>query len=164
MLCVDINNVNYKYLVLCEAIKNTINLYNNFYKLLYSNEHITFNGIYILFHLNYNHIIKDKIFFDTSNNSDIIDKINNIEYNILDILNIKKEKQLKLKKFMKNGIIRFSYSDYDEIDSNLFKLEKLNNNNNNVEYFILKISGIWENKDNIGITFKIINIKNIINI
>ena len=37
-------------------------------------------------------------------------------------------------------------------------------NDHNNEYFILKISGIWENKDNIGITFKIINIKNIIKI
>ena len=57
MLCVDINNFNYDYVVLCEAIKNSIILYNNFYKLLYSNQDITFNGIYILFHLNYNNKI-----------------------------------------------------------------------------------------------------------
>ena len=163
MLSINLQNFDYKHIVLCEAIKNSIILYNNFYKLLYSNKFVTFNGIYILLQLNYSHIIKDKIFFDISNNLDIIDKINNIEYKILDILNIKKEKQLKLKEFLKNGIIKFTYSDYDKIDNNFIKFKKINNDNN-IENFILKISGIWENKDYIGITFKIINIKNIIEI
>ena len=94
MLTIQLDEFDYKHIILCEAIKNSIILYNNFYKLLYSNELITFNGIYILFNLNYTHIIKDKIFFDISNNLDIIEKINIIEYKILDILSIKKEKQL----------------------------------------------------------------------
>ena len=162
MLTIQLDEFDYKHIILCEAIKNSIILYNNFYKLLYSNELITFNGIYILFNLNYTHIIKDKIFFDISNNLDIIEKINIIEYKILDILSIKKEKQLKLKEFLNNGIIKFSYSDYQEIDNNFIRLKKINNAN--VENFILKISGIWENKDYIGITFKIINVRNIIEI
>lgn len=162
MLTINIEDFDYSHIILCEAIKNSIILYNNFYKLLYSNEIVTFNGIYILINLNYSHIIKDKIFFDISNNLDIINKINNIEYKLLDILNIKKEKQLKLKDFLKNGIIKFSYSDYDEIDNNFIKLKKINDIN--IENFILKISGIWENKDNIGITFKIINVKSRIEI
>ena len=162
MLTIQLDEFDYKHIILCEAIKNSIILYNNFYKLLYSNELITFNGIYILFNLNYTHIIKDKIFFDISNNLDIVEKINIIEYKILDILSIKKEKQLKLKEFLNNGIIKFSYSDYQEIDNNFIRLKKINNAN--VENFILKISGIWENKDYIGITFKIINVRNIIEI
>ena len=163
MLSIDLQYFDYKHIILCEAIKNSIILYNNFYKLLYSNELLTFNGIFILFELNYNYIIKDKIFFDISKNIDIIDKLNNIEYKILDFLSVKKEKQLKLKEFLKNGIIKFSNSDYHEIDEDFIKLKKINNDNNK-ENFILKISGIWENKDNIGITFKIINIKNTIEI
>ena len=83
--------------------------------------------------------------------------------NILDIINVKKEKQLKLKDFLKNGIIKFSNSDYDEIDEKFIKLKKINEDAN-IENFILKLSGIWENKDYIGITFKIINIKNTIEI
>ena len=162
MLTINIEDFDYSHIILCEAIKNSIILYNNFYKLLYSNEIVTFNGIYILINLNYSHIIKDKIFFDISNNLDIINKINNIEYKLLDILNIKKEKKKKLKDFLKNGIIKFSYSDYDEIDNNFIKLKKINDIN--IENFILKISGIWENKDNIGITFKIINVKSRIEI
>lgn len=161
MLSINLQQFDYEHIIICEAIKNSIILYNNFYKLLYSNEFVTFNGIYLLLNFKYTHIIKDKIFFDISNNVDIIDKINNIEYKILDILNIKKEKQLKLKDFLKNGIIKFSYSEYNEIDNNFIKLKKLKNDNN-IENFILKISGIWENKDNIGITFKIINVKNTI--
>lgn len=161
MLSINLEQFDYEHIIICEAIKNSIILYNNFYKLLYSNEFVTFNGIYLLLNFKYTHIIKDKIFFDISNNVDIIDKINNIEYKILDILNIKKEKQLKLKDFLKNGIIKFSYSEYNEIDNNFIKLKKLKNDNN-IENFILKISGIWENKDNIGITFKIINVKNTI--
>tara|TARA_B100000035_G_scaffold312078_1_gene322827 strand:- start:15383 stop:15874 length:492 start_codon:yes stop_codon:yes gene_type:complete len=162
MLSISLEDFDYKHVILCEAIKNSIILYNNFYKLLYSNEFVTFNGIFILFNLNYNYIIKDKIFFDVSKNYNIIDKLNNIEYNILDILSIKKEKQLKLKEFLKNGIIKFSNCDYDEIDEDFIKLKKINQDN--IENFILKLSGIWENKDYIGITFKVINVKNIIKI
>ena len=159
MLSINLQEFDYKHIIICEAIKNSIILYNNFYKLLYSNEFVTFNGIFILFHFNYNYIIKDKIFFDISKNIDVIDRLNNIEYKILDIINVKKEKQLKLKDFLKNGIIKFSNSDYDEIDETFIKLKKINEDTN-IENFILKLSGIWENKDYIGITFKIINIKN----
>ena len=32
--------------------------------------------------------------------------------------------------------------------------------NSNYHYFILKISGLWETRENIGMTFKIIKINN----
>tara|TARA_B100000497_G_scaffold128015_2_gene172523 strand:+ start:2530 stop:3051 length:522 start_codon:yes stop_codon:yes gene_type:complete len=173
MITESLYSFNSNYVTICDAIKNSFVIYNNFYKLLYSNNYLTFNGVFIFFNLNYSYIIKDKIFFDINDNYDIIYKINLIEENILNLLSVKKEKQLKLKEFMNNGIIKFSYSDYDNINNSNLKLNnlKLNNLNNNlnknncnIENFILKISGIWENRDNIGITFKIINIKNSINI
>ncbi len=163
MITETIDSFNFNYITICDAIKNSIVIYNNFYKLLYSNNYLTFNGVFIFFNLNYNYIIKDKIFFDLSTNAYIVNKINIIEENILNQLSIKKEKQLKLKEFMNNGIIKFSYSDYDNINNTNLKINNLKNNSN-VENFILKISGIWENKDNIGITFKIINVKKSITI
>ena len=173
MITESIDSFNSNYVTVCDAIKNSFVIYNNFYKLLYSNNYLTFNGVFILLKLNYSYIIKDKIFFDINDNYNIIDKINFIEENILNLLSVKKEKQLKLKEFMNNGIIKFSYSDYNNINNSNLKLNNINNsnlklnnlnNNFNIENFILKISGIWENKDNIGITFKIINVKNSINI
>ena len=163
MITETIDSFNLNYITICDAIKNSFVIYNNFYKLLYSNKYLTFNGIFILFKLNYNYIIKDKIFFDINDNLYVINKINLIEEKILNLLHIKKEKQLKLKEFMNNGIIKFTCSDYCTINDSNFKINNLKNNSN-IETFILKISGIWENKDNIGITFKIINVKNSINI
>lgn len=163
MITETIESLNLNYITICDAIKNSFVIYNNFYKLLYSNNYLTFNGIFILFKLNYNYIIKDKIFFDINDNLHVINKINLIEEKILNLLYVKKDKQLKLKEFMNNGIIKFSYSDYDNINNSNLKINNLKNNSN-IETFILKISGIWENKDNIGITFKIINVKNSINI
>ena len=115
MITESIYSFNTNYVTICDAIKNSFVIYNNFYKLLYSNNYLTFNGVFILFKLNYSYIIKDKIFFDINDNYDIIDKINLIEENILNLLFLKKEKQLKLKEFMNNGIIKFSYSDYDNM-------------------------------------------------
>jgi len=48
--------------------------------------------------------------------------------------------------------------------NNFNNLKLLSNSNiasnSNYHYFILKISGLWETRENIGMTFKIIKINN----
>ena len=73
MISEYINNIDKNNIVVCDPIKNSIIQYSSFYKLIYTNEIITMNGIYILFDLNNVKICIDKITFDISSNYDIID-------------------------------------------------------------------------------------------
>ena len=159
MIAEYIDDYNVNNIIICEPIKNSIMQYSNFYKLLYSNDLLILNGVYIIFKLNTKNILKDKVYYDLNVNYEILNKLYIIENNILNIINNKKNKIFKLKELFENGFIKFSYSDYDTSNFNLNKNIKNinnNNNNNNLNYFVLKVSGLWENKENIGLTFKII--------
>ena len=153
MIAENIDNINNKYIIINDAIKNSVLQHSNFYKLSYSNDIISLNGIFVLVNINkilYNNNKSFKIEFDHQNNINIIDKIFNLEEKILDLLNIKdKEKQYKITEIFNSNNFKYT-SNYDEINEELnFKSETLSN------VFIIKISGIWETKDKYGITFKI---------
>jgi hypothetical protein len=114
----------------------------SFIRILYSTELITLNGIFIIINLNditsekyYN---KYKCSFNVLVHKEIIDKIKNIEENILIKYKTNKRPLYKIYDQMKTGHIKV-FSD-------------IKNNENN--YFILKISGIWETEDSYGLTYK----------
>jgi hypothetical protein len=71
----------------------------------------------------------------------------------LNLINNSKTKLYKFKELYENQY--FKYSLCDDIDkfNNYKYVNTLDAKNNK---FILKISGIWESKENIGLTFKII--------
>lgn len=71
--------------------------------------------------------------FNLKKNPELLSKITNLEKNILNLFNSNSNHYLKLKE----------------------QLTTINNNNKDT---ILKISGIWENENNIGITSKLIQI------
>ena len=68
-----------------------------------------------------------------------------------------KTKYKKITEFMNNGSIKYTFIDNNTFDYNNKKI--LNN-----AKIILKISGIWESGDNIGLTFKIILVNETIDI
>jgi hypothetical protein len=114
----------------------------SFIRILYSTELITLNGIFIIINLNditsekyYN---KYKCSFNVLSHKEIIDKIKNIEEDILIKYKTNKTPLYKIYDQMKTGHIKV-FSD-------------IKNNENN--YFILKISGIWETEDSYGLTYK----------
>jgi len=138
----DIKNVYYS-----EPIKNNIMINSNFIRILYSTHNIVFNGIYLLIQL-YD-IRCDKYYnkYSCSFNPDIhkqlIEKLRKIEYDLLNIIKISNKKAYyKINEQLNNGYIKlFEYI-----------------SNKAVNNFILKISGIWENTTNYGLTYKFINI------
>lgn len=142
-----------KHVYFCEPIKNTIMNDGNFIRILYSTNQVVFNGIYLLITLNdiicekyYN---KYKYMFNINNefHKNLIENLKNIEENILKNINIEnKIPQYKITEQLKNGYIK------------LFQNIQTNNQINKDYKFILKISGIWENNHNYGLTYKFIKI------
>jgi phosphatidate phosphatase APP1 len=139
--------------VFLESKKNNI-MNGNFIKMLYSTEHFSMNGIFIDFPIvNFEKKVyngKKILFFNTSENSDLISRISKIESTIIELF-IKNEcpqnKSLFNKKMvntihtqMINGMVKY-YNYTNENDSN---------------HFYIKISGIWETDLDIGLTYKII--------
>jgi hypothetical protein len=131
----------------CEPIKNNIMNDGNFIRILYSTPHFILNGIYLLVELNdiviekyYN---KFKCTFDVFTHHYIIEHIKLIEEKLLSKYNNKyKVPQYKIYEQIKNGNIKIF-------------CDNLNKNNN---FFILKISGIWETELSYGLTYKFIKI------
>jgi len=129
----------------CEPIKNNIMNEGTFIRILYSTNYVVFNGIYLL--LPFNDVIIEKYYnkfkcsFNININKELIDTIKNIEHDILQKINIKnKTPQYKINEQLKTGNIK------------LFN-DVIPKNNN---FFILKISGIWETQMNYGVTYKFI--------
>lgn len=133
------------YLFFCEPIKNNIMTEGNFIRILYSSDLFTLNGIYLLLKINNIHIEKYynkfKYIFDTHSHTDIINKVKEIECNILNKLNLGKIPQYKISEQLQNGHVKIIAD----------KIERGNN-------LILKMSGIWETDTEYGITYKFINV------
>jgi hypothetical protein len=107
------------------------------------------NGISLLIELNdffcekyYN---KYKCIFNTTINNELIEQIKIIEENILKNANLKKKTpQYKIYEQLKNGNFKI-----------ITDIHKMSNN-----LFMLKISGIWENDTEYGLTYKFIKLSN----
>jgi uncharacterized CHY-type Zn-finger protein len=118
----------------------------NFIRILYSNDIMVLNGIYLLVNLTdiccekyYN---KYKCNFNISNHKELIENLKNIEENIL-----KKYKSTKTP----------CYKIYEQLRAGHIKIFNDIGNTNSC-YFILKISGIWETQTNYGLTYKFVKI------
>jgi hypothetical protein len=141
----DIENIN-----LLKKRNNTV-IEGTFMKFTYSNEYLTMNGIYLQFTVS-NMIVQHDSKFTTitfqpydRQNIKYIQYIANIELEILDYynrLNNTNKKQITvLNKKLYSGNIR----------TNLSNSAKINNN------ITIKISGIWETTNEIGLAIKLIH-------
>jgi hypothetical protein len=150
-------------------IKKNIIIDGTFTKIIYSTSNVIFNGIYLLFPIigqscelnKKNTNVSDtsfggKYYISTfsilnKNNINIIKELNRIEHSIIeyakDYFNINKINVYSLRNQLKHGNIKIYNSHYDEPDIHPTR-----------ESCIIKISGIWENDQNIGITYKFLNI------
>ena len=137
---INTNNIYYQ-----EPIYNTVMENGEFVKIIYSDENVMITGLHIL--LSIKPILIDKYYnkfkltYDLKHyHNDIFKKICNIENEILN-----KYISNKTKKHML----------YDMVNTSkivLFSNNELYDKNN----LIIKISGIWENETNYGITYKIL--------
>jgi hypothetical protein len=154
MISENLQDLNYEYIILNEPIKNSAVQYNYFYKLLYSTHIVSLTSIFLLFELNSLSFENDKIKFDrTTLNNSVFSKLIELEDHILNLIIDSKNKLYKLKEIYENQFFKFSLSDDNENINSYNYLKHLNNRT-----FIIKISGIWESKDSIGLTFKFIKV------
>ena len=132
-----------------EPIQNTVMDNSKFIKLIYSNENIMMNGVFLLLNIKIinkeTYFKKIKISYDINNsiNRETLTSIYNIEQNmLLKYKSIKKPRRI-IYETLNSGVIKI----FPNIDKDI------NNSNNS---FILKISGIWEDDNEYGLTYKIL--------
>ena len=159
MISEKLQDLNYECIIINEPIKNSAVQYNYFYKLLYSTNIVSLTSIFLLFELNNLSFENDKIKFDKSvlNNS-VFNKLIELEEHVLNLIRDSKNKLFKLKELYENQVFKYSLGDDNENINNYLNELNNNNNNNNNNTFIIKISGIWESKDSIVLTFKFIKV------
>lgn len=143
MIAEDIYKFSNKNIFIMQPIKNTMINQGLFHKLLYSNHIFTSNGLYIKIHFVNTKWMNGRLYYDISTNSDLLNRVAEIEKYILEKVSICK---------------KYHYKIYDQIKNGNLKTSNANSN------IVLKISGVWENDNSIGISFKIISINNIISL
>jgi hypothetical protein len=155
MICENLEDLNYEYIIINEPIKNSAVQYNYFYKLLYSTPIVSLTSIFVIFELNNLYFENDKIKFDKSPlNNSVFNKLIELEEHVLNLVRDSKIKLFKLKELYENQYFKYSLSDDNENLNNYNHLNDIYNN----KTFIIKISGIWESKESIGLTFKFIKV------
>ena len=150
-----IKNFNINNIFLLDPVKNTVINNSSFIRILYSNNLLTLNGIYLCINLKNAYILpnhhKVKYMINLNDNVELIKFLKNLEYSLLNLVEIKKKKIYKLSEQIQNGLIKIVNNNYNN-----------SNNHNNYNNYILKISGIWESNTEYGLTYKFIDIFNII--
>ena len=142
-LLLQTNNINESNIFFSEK-KNNMIMNGYFTKIIFSNKYMSMNGLFIDFPIHTkNNIYKNILIFDIQINKDFIQKITTIEKQIIQYYMIffgitNKTIVCNLKSQLQNGYIKY----YKNITSN--------------HIYFIKISGIWESANEIGITFKII--------
>ena len=152
----DINNVYFNH-----PIPNNVLDGSLFSRVLYSDEYITFNGIYlgINWRINQDSFIS---FRDSDNKSDDIDH-NEVDKNQLDLLteeqdintliNIEEKILNKLNLKNKHKVLQVQEQIFNNFKKKNQNIEHLELNHT----YIFKCSGIWISDDTYGLTFKIID-------
>ena len=150
----DIEKFILAYTYFLEAKRNMI-MDGTFSKILYSNEMFTLNGIYLYLPLEIQSIEKNinkyiiKFYPSSNINMSLVQELSKIEYKILEYYKqvnyVNNKKSLcSLTKQLYSGNLKV-YKDYNE---NKLVSDK-------PQTYIVKISGIWENCEDVGITYKV---------
>jgi len=150
-----------------ESIINTIMENSMFIKIIYSNNLITLNGLYLTLNLKIinseTYFKKIKYTYDINHNYNnaILNKLYSIESSILDKYSSNKTKKYILYNTLRTGILKI-FPNQSNIHNNSVVTPLIShtssiqqNSNNQISSFILKISGIWENQTEYGITYKL---------
>lgn len=147
LLAFNLNDIVIDNVYFLETRKNII-MDGKFTKIVYSDENIVMNGLYV--HLYLNEYTYDKsysriIMKDTKNSTNIIQKIYELEYYILKYFNHINRTDKKIQFLLK-----------EQLDTLVIKVYRdsypCTNTNGRI---LLKISGVWEDNNNIGLTYKI---------
>ena len=134
-LVLDITEISDNNIFFYDSVKNTVMNNSSFIRIIYSISDIILNGIYIKLNIDKSEL--NKIF-----SNELLNKFDNLEKKIL---NHYKNDKLQINKLREQLI---------------YNINKINNINvkDSINNYLLKISGIWETDNNIGLTYKFIYI------
>jgi hypothetical protein len=140
MLALNIYEIDKTNIIFGNKEINLIHNYNFFYKIIYSTCYYVMNGIFInLILSNYkknNYYNYCKIIFDVQNNIRLINLVYEMEQHILS-------------GFENNGNVQYNL--HNELMRGIIKVSKKSKYTTNI---VLRITGVWENNTNIGLSYK----------
>lgn len=147
---IEIENVTF-----LETKKNII-MDGNFTKIIYSDHCVTMNGIFLNIPLYFASIEFNTLsFHNTNNNMMIIKTIGELEYKLLDyykqFYGIYKPCIYNIHRHLSSGKIKL-YREQQDMNTTT-KKQKMK--------IVLKISGVWETVNEIGVTYKILEMYDI---
>ena len=130
-----------------KSVRNTVMDNSHFIRVVYSIELFSLNGLFVKFSLRNakveRYFAKFKCNFGCSGNEEVVQQLINLERVILQRAGIKgKQYACKIREQLEAGTIKLFANESDG---------QVGNN------FILKVSGVWETADEVGVTFKFID-------
>ena len=131
-LVLDITEISDNNIFFYDSVKNTVMNDSSFIRIIYSNSDIVLNGIYIKLN-----IYKDEL--NKISTNELLNKFDNLEKKILNHYNNEKSQINKLR---------------EQVNYKINNINAKDSTNN----YLLKISGIWETDNIIGLTYKFIYI------
>ena len=154
ILVLPTNEIKPEYVYFLDS-KNNILMDGIFTKIIYTNEWFVMNGLYINLPIenqciDTNHY-KQTIYFSISQYSTLLHQLDLLEQYILSkytCIDKTKHKSFLLIQSLKLGYFRIFKGDKNGFSSNIIKKKT---------GFILKISGIWENANEYGLSYKIMD-------
>jgi hypothetical protein len=132
-----------------------------FSKLMYSNEYFAMTGLYVLFPIEISNIdvigMKKQVNFNphSQTNLQIVQDFAKLEYRVLE--HYKQTKQCNRK--ISNSLAKQMYLGNMKIYKDFNQYNKSVDLDTTSNFFLLKISGIWETSDSVGLTYKLYEIK-----
>lgn len=147
-LCVNDKNYKQQSILFSQKIKNNILSKGHFYKIYYSDKYFTSNGLLFLFNLKEikveNYFNRIKCIFCNIKNKKILHFIRNLERQMITDFNFESKYRpvYRIDEQLKNEYIK------------IFSEEKIKRGNMDKIQVLLKISGIWTNEKECGLTFR----------
>jgi len=153
----DIDDVLHQNIYFLEQKRNII-MDGYFTKLIYSNEHFTMNGIYLHFSMKDlkidNIMNKQCVHFHPYHpkNLEFIQTLSMLELHILELY----KKTHKCNKRISNNLAKQLYSGIVKITPDYYAAPNTQVAKDAAPSdYIIKISGVWENSEDVGVTFKL---------
>ena len=153
----DIDDVLHQNIYFLEQKRNII-MDGYFTKLIYSNEHFTMNGIYLHFSMKDlkidNIMNKQCVHFHPYHpkNLEFIQTLSMLELHILELY----KKTHKCNKRISNNLAKQLYSGIVKITPDYYAAPNAQVAKDAASSdYIIKISGVWENSEDVGVTFKL---------
>lgn len=154
-ISIDLNKITLPNVYFLEKKTNLI-MDGNFTKIIYSNDCFTMNGLYVLFPIEVLNLDKigTKVILKFNPyqtcNATIIQEFSKLELRILEYYKNLYRCKGKISTFLSRQMYTGSMKLYKDYNSSDIKKK-------NVQY-IIKISGVWETYDEIGITYKLMEV------